>query len=101
MGQGNTVPDARAVELLTFLQRAQQRLPGFRAAGELRDSANQFNEHLVSLAAGQSQFNGRDGNQVADEHPVWIRCCHRRISASGPWQVQGKCSPLPSPMENR
>jgi len=67
VGQGDTVANSGAVELLAFLQSAKQGLLGFGASGDFRNPADKFIQHVVPLAPTQAKLDGGRGNQVADQ----------------------------------
>jgi hypothetical protein len=70
VGQSDPIADSGAVELLAFLQRTKQRLPGIGTVGDFRNFADQFSEHFIAVASREVQFNRDGGNQVAYEHPT-------------------------------
>ena len=66
VGQGDTVANSGAVELLAFLQSAKQSLLSFRASGDFWNPADELIQHIVLLTPTQTKLDGRRGNQVAD-----------------------------------
>jgi hypothetical protein len=67
MGQGDTIANSGAVELLAFLQRAEQSELGLGARGDFRDPADQFMQHVVPLTATQTKVDGGGGNELANQ----------------------------------
>ncbi len=80
MGQGDTVADSCAVELLAFLQGAKQDSLGFGAGGDFRNPAHQLVQHVVPLTPAQTKLDGRRGYQIADQKALGFENCHRATS---------------------
>jgi len=91
VGQCDAVADACAVELLAFLQRPEQRLPGFGAVRDLGNSGDEFAEHVVTLPATQVEFDRGCRNQVGDQQALCLSVCHTaHIVKPGLWKGEGK-----------
>ncbi|MCD6051133.1 MAG: hypothetical protein K0Q55_2536 [Verrucomicrobia bacterium] len=57
VGQGDTFSDAGGVQVLAFLQGAQERLLGGRLSGDLRDMIDQFRQDGIAARAPKLELD--------------------------------------------
>src|SRR6185437_8322857 len=68
MRQRHAITDARAVQLLAFTQRAQQRLPRLRLLRNLGDLIHQFLQHALAIRAFQIQMDASWRQQLTQDN---------------------------------
>jgi hypothetical protein len=94
VGQGDSIADACAVQILPFLECLKQCLARFGASGEFRQQIDQLAEDLIAVLSLKMQLDGARGSELSDTEPIRFRVCH------GGWaNVGGTSGSAPRPRD--
>ena len=82
VGQCYAVADARAMKLLAFLKRAEERFPRLWLIAKFRHLIHQFAQDAVAIRALQTQLDRRWREQLAQHDPIRFLHILRRTLAA-------------------